>query len=98
MTTETSGCFRPHCRFSPTLRLTRSGSLEISSWCSDACRDWTVAAVANARSEFTPETEREAHRLCLIRQLLDIRDNADDVTFSAPTTPVTAPATDETEA
>ncbi|MFJ8495766.1 hypothetical protein ACIRBZ_46695 [Streptomyces sp. NPDC094038] len=98
MTTETAGCFRPGCRFSPKLRMTRSGSLEISSWCSSACEEWAVMSAAIARCEITPDVERQAERLYLVGQLLGLRDNADDVTFSVATTPVVTPPTPETEA
>ncbi|MGY4927730.1 hypothetical protein [Streptomyces sp. 900105755] len=82
MTTEEAVCFRPGCRFSPKLRMTVSGTLEIGSWCSDLCREHAAASAEIARCEATPDIERQAKRLHLIGQLLDLRDNADDVMFS----------------
>ncbi|MFK0284599.1 hypothetical protein ACIQVL_29595 [Streptomyces sp. NPDC090499] len=82
MTTEEAVCFRPGCRFSPKLRMTTSGTLEIDSWCSEVCREHAGMSAAIARCEATPDVERQARRLYLIGQLLDLRDNADDVVFS----------------
>lgn len=98
MTTETAGCFRPTCRFAPDLKMTASGSLEISSWCSPACESWSVMTAAITRCESTPDVERQAQRLDLIAQLLDLRDNADEVVFTATATPVLTPPTEGTEA
>ncbi|MBW8796886.1 MAG: hypothetical protein JF597_25795 [Streptomyces sp.] len=98
MTTETAGCFRPGCRMAPKLKLTLSGSLEIDSWCSDACREWAVMSAAIARCEITPDVERQAERLYHVGRLLDLRENADDVTFSVATTPVVTSPTPETGA
>lgn len=74
-----------------------AGALEVSAWCSPACHAWAVEAVANARSELTPKTERQARRLFLIKELLDLRDHPDDVTFFATPTPVLTPSTEGTE-
>lgn len=98
MTVETAGCFRPDCRFAPALKLTGSGSLEIDSWCSDACRELTVAGVELSRCEMTPALHRYARRLDLIAQLLDLRENAGEVVFTTTPTPVLTTPTDATEA
>ncbi|MGW5617527.1 hypothetical protein [Streptomyces sp. NPDC003877] len=89
MTQENARCARPGCRFSPLPTLNDSGGLEVSEWCSSACREWLVNAVVNSRREHSPEVERQTKRLFLIRELLDLRDHADDVAvITTPTEPL----------
>ncbi|MGW3989085.1 hypothetical protein [Streptomyces sp. NPDC004830] len=86
---ESARCARPECRFSPLPTLNESGGLEVSEFCSPACREWLVNAVHIARCEPSPEVERQTKRIFLIKELLDLRDRADDVTFfTTPTEPL----------
>lgn len=88
MNHEPMRCLRPDCRWAPLPALTESGALEVSKYCSTACEQWLIAAVENARSNETPEVERQAHRLFLVGELLNLRDHPDDMTFFATSTPV----------
>ncbi|MFF5537877.1 hypothetical protein ACFY71_36365 [Streptomyces cinerochromogenes] len=95
MTNEPTRCLRPDCRWAPLPALTESGSLEVSQYCSDACAQWMKAALVNARCQDSPAVERQAHRLFLIAELLNLRDHPSDVTFSVTPTPVLMDATAE---
>ncbi len=88
MTHEPRRCLRPGCGFVPLPALTESGTLAVSEFCSAACTEWMSAALVNARSPESPEVERQAKRLFLIGELLDLRDEPSDVTFLVTTTPV----------
>lgn len=90
MTThDPTRCLRPNCRFSPLPALTSAGGLEVSAFCSDACEEWAIAATVNARCEESPTAIRQAHRLLLIDELLNLRDHPTDVTFyTTPTEPL----------
>ncbi|MEU3986245.1 hypothetical protein AB0F77_40365 [Streptomyces sp. NPDC026672] len=88
MTEDSIRCLRPDCQFAPLPALTDSGALEVSEFCSEACRAWLAQAIHVARCDDSPETERAAHRLHLIAELLGLRDHADDMTFFTTPTPV----------
>lgn len=82
-------CARPECCFSPLLTLNESGGLAVSGFCSEACREWLLNAVHNARCALSLKVERQAQRLLLIAELLNLRDHPTDVTFyTTPTEPL----------
>ncbi len=64
--------------------MTKSETLVVSEFCSEACREWLVNAVATAQND-DPNTvaavERHSQRLFLIGELLNLRDNPADMTF-----------------
>ena len=89
MTHDNTRCARPTCAFSVEPQLAEDGTLEVSEFCSPACREWLVNAVVNSRREPSPEVERQAERLFLIAELLRLRDHPGDVTFfTTPTEPL----------
>lgn len=81
MTHDNSRCAVPDCRFAPLPKMNEADELEVSSFCSDACRSWFVNALHNARCEPSPEAERQAQRLFLVKELLLLRDHPTDVDF-----------------
>ncbi|MER6343755.1 hypothetical protein ACWC10_00355 [Streptomyces sp. NPDC001595] len=81
MTNDNTRCARPTCAFSVEPQLTEIGTLAVAEFCSDACREWLVNAVDNARCEPSPAVERQARRLFLIHELLNLRDHPSDVVF-----------------
>lgn len=78
---DNTRCARPTCAFSVEPQLTEGGTLAVAGFCSDACRVWLVNAVHNARCEPSPQVERQARRLFLIHELLNLRDHPSDVVF-----------------
>ncbi|WP_225826119.1 hypothetical protein [Streptomyces naphthomycinicus] len=98
MNHEPRRCIRPSCPFAPLPELTENGGLTVSDFCSTACVNWLQAAIENARCDDSTDVERQAHRLTLVGELLNLRDSADDMTFFTVPTPIMAPVTVETEA
>ncbi|MEU3297328.1 hypothetical protein ABZ722_33970 [Streptomyces longwoodensis] len=92
MTEETRRCARPECVFGPEPRLTETGKLKISAWCSDACEAWFINALTTVRNDdpnAVDDVERQAHRLHLIGELLNLRAHPADMTFlMLPTAPL----------
>ncbi|MFF5760761.1 hypothetical protein ACFY7A_35650 [Streptomyces longwoodensis] len=92
MDQETRRCARPDCVFSPLPQMTETGSLGVSDFCSDACREWLVNAVATAQNDdpnAVDDVERQTRRLLLISELLNLRDHPSEMTFlAAPTAPL----------
>lgn len=74
-TTVPTRCLRPDCRWVPELSLTDNGGLEISAYCSLACRVFCVAGHALANAEQTTETQRQMQRLSLVNDMLNLREH-----------------------
>jgi hypothetical protein len=68
-------CLRPGCRFAPLPALTESGGVEVFAYCSPECKAWAEAAVAVARSPFSPTVERQSEQLFVLADLLDLREH-----------------------
>ncbi|MFJ2737311.1 hypothetical protein [Streptomyces sp. NPDC087317] len=69
--------------------MSEDGKLSTSEFCSAACAEWHANAAHNARCEPSPEAERQAQRLLLVNELLNLRDHPTGVTFfTTPTEPL----------
>lgn len=84
-TQDNARCLRPDCRFQPLPTLNDAGELEISPYCSNACRVYCIAAYYTANAEQTAEAQRQMRRLFLVNALLDLRTSAAQYDEGLPT-------------
>ena len=75
MTHENARGLRPDCRWTPLPTINDAGGLEISPYCSSACRVFCIAAYYVANATQTPDVQRELQRLTLVSRILDLRDH-----------------------
>ncbi|MFI2716308.1 hypothetical protein ACH5AI_08145 [Streptomyces collinus] len=84
-THEQARCLRPDCRWTPLPTVNDAGGVEISPYCSDACRIVCVAAYYTANAEPSPEKERQMRQLVHVMALLDLREHPAQYSDGLPT-------------
>ncbi|WP_432159002.1 hypothetical protein [Streptomyces sp. bgisy153] len=75
-TQEPARCLRPDCRWAPLPTINDAGGLEVSPYCSTACRVFCIAAYYVSHATPTEDAKRELQRLELVNSMLDLRDHA----------------------
>jgi hypothetical protein len=73
MSNAVNRCARPACGFTAMPKMTATGTLETSDFCSDACERYTVWAALLVDAESNDETERQLLKLYHTGALLSLR-------------------------
>ncbi|MER7575287.1 hypothetical protein [Streptomyces sp. NPDC126514] len=85
MNHDPTRCARPECRFSPLPEINADGVLEVSLFCSKACRGYCIAAYYTSNADPTDEVQRQLRQLVLVNALLDLRESPSEWDASFPT-------------